>query len=112
MLGGGGAPLEDPDPSFPGVLSAQKALSYATVQVCGCHARGWARDISGKVLDSFILSNCPKPCGALGAAPADVALAPLVESRDGGSEDGGSRRRSRRRSSEDAGTPDAGDGGP
>ena len=112
VLGGGGAPLEDPDPSFPGVLAAQKALSYATVQVCGCHTRGWARDISGKILDSFILSDCPKPCGALGAAPADVALAPLIDSRDGGSDEG-RRRNRRRRSSEDAGTPGGGqaDGG-
>jgi len=101
VLGGGGAPLQDPDPSFPGVLAAQKALSYATIQVCGCHARGTAKDITGKVLDSFVLSSCAKPCGTMTATQAaDVALAPLVSATDGGTSDGGSRRR-KRRSSED-----------
>lgn len=71
VLGGGGAPLEDPDPSFPGVQSAHKALSYATIEVCGCHAAGKVKDITGKVIDSFRLADCPTPCGA--SARAKVA---------------------------------------
>jgi hypothetical protein len=66
VLGGGGAPLEEPDPSFPGVRAALKALSYAAVEVCGCHVRGTARDISGKVIDSFKLADCATPCAAPG----------------------------------------------
>ncbi len=65
VFGGGGAPLEDPDPSFPGVQVAQKALSYAVVQVCGCHVTGKVKDIAGQVLDSFRLSDCDVPCGAV-----------------------------------------------
>src|SRR5258708_17361198 len=66
VLGGGGAPLEEPDPSFPGVHAALKALSYVTVEVCGCHVRGAARDIAGKVIDSFKLADCATPCAAPG----------------------------------------------
>lgn len=77
VLGGGGAPLEDPDPAAAGVQAAQKALSYALVQVCGCHVTGKVKDIAGRALDSFRLSDCDQPCGAMvQAAPA---------SRDGGS---------------------------
>lgn len=63
VLGGGGAPLEDPDATFPGVQAAQKALSYAVLDVCGCHAAGKVKDISGKVIDSFHLADCDTPCG-------------------------------------------------
>src|SRR5207245_4942558 len=68
VLGGGGAPLEDPDATFPGVQAAQKALSYAVVEVCGCTARGTVKDIEGRIIDSFQLASCPTPCGA--PAPA------------------------------------------
>jgi hypothetical protein len=64
VVGGGGAPLEDPDPSFPTVEAAHKALSFVSLQVCGCHVTGQAKDIAGRVLDSFTLSNCAEPCGA------------------------------------------------
>jgi calcineurin-like phosphoesterase family protein len=112
VLGGGGAPLDDPDPSFPGVQAAQKALSYATVTVCGCHTTGKVKDIAGAVIDSFELATCATPCGApaapaLTAATVPLALAPLTEAADGGSR----RRSRRRRGADDAGTaetPDAG----
>lgn len=68
VFGGGGAPLEEPDPSFPGVQAAQKALSYGTFEVCGCHVRGQVKDIAGKVIDTFKLSDCPTPCAAPGFA--------------------------------------------
>lgn len=71
VVGGGGAPLEDPDPAAPGVLAARKALSYVLVDVCGCHVTGRAKDIFGAVLDTFTLSDCAAPCGA--AAPAEGA---------------------------------------
>src|SRR5438105_11690373 len=64
VLGGGGAPLDDPDPKARGVEAAAKALSYAVVEVCGCHARGSVKDIAGKVIDSFRLAGCAAACGA------------------------------------------------
>jgi hypothetical protein len=89
VLGGGGAPLDDPDPGFPGVLSAQKALSYAIVDVCGCHVSGKAKDITGKVIDSFKLASCATPCNAPNAVSAAPAPPP-----EKGSE---VRKRNRRR---------------
>jgi hypothetical protein len=62
VLGGGGAPLEEPDKSFPDVKAAARALSYAMIHVCGCHAHAKVKDIAGKVIDSFVLSDCPAPC--------------------------------------------------
>jgi hypothetical protein len=64
VLGGGGAPLEDPDATFPGVQAAHKALSYAVIEVCGCNTRGTVKDIEGRIIDSFQLASCPTPCGA------------------------------------------------
>jgi hypothetical protein len=64
VIGGGGAPLEDPDPTYPGVETAQKALSFVTLEVCGCHVTGKAKDIAGRVIDSFTLADCKVPCGA------------------------------------------------
>src|SRR5207237_5348432 len=73
-----GAPLEDPDPTFPTVEAAHKALSFVTVEVCGCHVTGKAKDIAGRVLDSFTLSSCKVPCGAplaaKGGAPCGSAI--------------------------------------
>jgi hypothetical protein len=109
VLGGGGAPLDDPDPSFPGVQVAQKALSYAVVEVCGCHASGKVKDIAGKVIDSFRLSSCATPCGAPGVAAATEAAA--AKSDPLGSEDESPRKRGRRRSKAEAGAPAAKDGG-
>jgi hypothetical protein len=34
------------------------------VDVCGCHVSGKAKDIAGRVLDTFTLSSCKEPCGA------------------------------------------------
>ncbi|MGZ6125359.1 MAG: fibronectin type III domain-containing protein [Myxococcales bacterium] len=62
VLGGGGAPLEEPDPGAPGVQSAAAELSFATVDVCGCHAAGRVKDIAGKVIDAFTLADCGTPC--------------------------------------------------
>lgn len=67
VLGGGGAPLDTPDTSSPDVKAAARALSYAMIHVCGCHAEGRVKDIAGKVIDSFVLSDCPVPCH--GGAP-------------------------------------------
>jgi len=81
VLGGGGAPLEDPDPSGSGVKLVLKALSFATLDVCGCHVTGATKDIAGRILDSYTLSDCDQPCTAPGfaaaAAPADAG-APIV----------------------------------
>jgi hypothetical protein len=64
VLGGGGAPLYDPDPKAPGVKVALKSLSYALIDVCGCHVDGLVKDPSGKVLDTFQLASCPQACPA------------------------------------------------
>ena len=104
VLGAGGAPLEEPDRSAAGVEAAVSALSYALVTVCGCHAAGVVKDIAGRVLDSFTLSDCATPCGAGAAQPAATAPAPpqpsaaAVSPADAGpSLERGSRRHSRRR---------------
>ena len=73
VFGGGGAPLEEPDPTFPGVQIAQKALSYAVVQVCGCHVAGKVKDIAAHVIDSFRLADCDTPCGPFAGNPAAVS---------------------------------------
>jgi predicted phosphodiesterase len=96
VLGGGGAPLEDPDPSFPGVQTAQKALSYAVVEVCGCHVSGKVKDISGKVIDSFRIATCETPCGAPGAPVVAASPAP-PSTADGGTEEAPPRRKGRRK---------------
>jgi hypothetical protein len=78
VIGGGGAPLEDPNPAGEGVKLAVKALSFVTLEVCGCHVTGKARGITGKVFDSFTLSDCPKPCSARLADPLEVVAVPTV----------------------------------
>jgi|GEM_PF-1309024 len=123
VVGGGGAPLEDPDPAAAGVKSAQRALSFVVVEVCGCHVTGRTKDIEGRVLDSFTLADCPQACPAAAAggsanaaAPVQLAelpaLSPLLAANaDGGvAPDAGKRgrRRSRPRSSDEAAPEDAG----
>src|SRR5690349_12701546 len=93
VLGAGGAPLEEPDASGEGVKSAARALSYATVQVCGCHASGRVKDITGKVIDAFTLSDCETPCSVPGWA-ASVAAASVVSAP---AQEEGSRKSRRRK---------------
>jgi hypothetical protein len=96
VFGGGGAPLEDPDPSAPGVRSAARALSYADVTVCGCHTRGVVKDVTGKVLDHFKLAECDKPSGIPGVLPV-MAASPVADPDDASPQkERGSRRRKRR----------------
>jgi hypothetical protein len=71
VLGGGGAPLYEPKADAPGVQVAIKSLSYAVLEVCGCHVQGQVKDPSGKVLDSFQLATCPQACPA--SAPQAAA---------------------------------------
>jgi len=94
VLGGGGAPLEEPDATVSGVQSAASALSYATVDVCGCHTRGAVKDIAGKVIDAFTLAECAKPCSVPFAPQAVAATSGPARS---GEDSGSSRRRSRKR---------------
>ena len=63
VLGGGGAPVDDPDARAAGVQAASKSLSYAMLDVCGCHVSGNVKDISGKAIDTFKLADCATPCG-------------------------------------------------
>ncbi len=76
VLGGGGAPLYEPDPKRPGVQVAIKSLSYAVIEVCGCHVDGVVKDPAGKVLDRFQLATCPIACSVQPAkAPQRAAAA-------------------------------------
>jgi len=97
VLGGGGAPLEEPDRSGSGVQAAAHVLSFATVQVCGCHSAGRVKDIAGRVLDAFTLSDCQTPCGVPGWA-ASVAAASVISAPEtaGKEESRRSKRRSRK----------------
>ena len=109
VLGAGGAPLDEPDPSAEGVQSAARALSYATVQVCGCHSAGRAKDIAGKVLDAFTLADCATPCSAPGWA-ASVAAASVVSSPAAQEDSRKSRRRTRKRRRAERASASAEDG--
>ncbi|HEY6911799.1 MAG TPA: hypothetical protein VI356_20650 [Myxococcales bacterium] len=98
VIGAGGAPLEEPDRSAAGAQAAARALSFASVAVCGCHTSLAVKDIAGRVLDSVKLSGCEIPCGTEAASPPPQAPAAAVEPPDAGpSATGGSRRHSRRR---------------
>src|SRR6266850_201283 len=103
VIGGGGAPLTEPDASAEGVKAAARALSYAIVQVCGCHAAGRVKDILGRVIDAFTLSECDTPCSVPGwaasvAAASAVSAAPPAEER--------SRRPKRRKGKRKRGSSD------
>ena len=56
-------------PAGAGVDVALKELSFVNLQVCGCHVTGKTRDLTGHVLDKFVLADCPKPCGVPMADP-------------------------------------------
>ena len=72
VIGGGGAPLEDPDPAAPGVKVAVKSLGFVVLEVCGCHVTGRALGISGKPFDTFTLSDCEQSCRPPAPAAAVV----------------------------------------
>jgi hypothetical protein len=92
VLGGGGAAPEEPDSTSADVQAAS-ALSYATVDVCGCHTRGAVKDIAGRVIDAFTLAGCSRPCSVPFAPQAVVSSADARDGQDSKS----SRRRSRKR---------------
>ena len=77
VLGGGGAPMYDPDQSAPGVAMAAKAVSYMVVTV---RADGGAsmvvKDVHGAVIDTFNFLVPDPACGsASDAGPADAGSA-------------------------------------
>jgi hypothetical protein len=76
VIGTGGAPLEDPDPSGAGVKVASKQLGFVVLDVCGCHVTGRALDIAGKAFDTFELATCPQACAVKTASAA--ALPPAA----------------------------------
>ncbi len=79
VIGGGGAPLEDPDPTAAGVKAARKQLGFVVLDVCGCHVTGRALDIAGKAFDAFELATCPQSCAVKTASAAALpAAAPAV----------------------------------
>src|SRR5204862_7212165 len=107
VVGGGGAPLEDPDPRASGVQAAARALSYATVQVCGCHTSGRVKDIAGKVIDAFTLPDCSTPCSVPGWTASVLAANAVPAASPGTGEDDSrhKRRRKRRRASAESEAP-------
>ncbi len=66
VVGGGGAPMYDPDPNAPGVAVARKATSYVAVTVKDGGATAVAKATSGEVLDTFRLA--PADATACGEA--------------------------------------------
>ena len=76
VLGGGGAPLYEPNPKAEGVKVAIKSLSYAVIDVCGCHVDGTIKDAQGKTIDTFQLATCPQACPAAPQRAASAAGAP------------------------------------
>ena len=95
VVGAGGAPMYDPDPTAPGVIVTSKKTSYLVVSVTADGASGEAKDTSGEVFDSFAFVPA-LPCGGADGGSADGGT-------DGGGDDPGL--------SDDAG-PRAGDGDP
>lgn len=51
--GGGGAPLYDPDPSYPNIVATAKQNHYCKIQITADSLYFEARSISGTLLDSF-----------------------------------------------------------
>ena len=86
--------MEEPDARSPGVQKTATALSYASLEVCGCHTRGTVKDIAGKVIDAFTLADCAKPCSVPFAPQAVAASSGPAQSAD---DSRSSRRRSRKR---------------
>jgi MYXO-CTERM domain-containing protein len=105
VLGGGGAPMYAPDSSAPGVISAQKTLSYMVVNVgTDGSASMKVKGPAGNTLDTFqFVTPDPGCVSDGGTAPADAG------SNDAGSNDAGAHDAgSSDAGSNDAGTHDAG----
>jgi hypothetical protein len=98
VLGAGGAPLEEADAASPGVQKSSPALSFATVEVCGCHTRGTVKDIAGRAIDAFTLSDCATPC-SVPLSPQVAAVSDVSEKQDADGSRNSRRRRRRRRGS-------------
>jgi hypothetical protein len=63
VVGAGGAPMYDPNPSAPGVVAAKKTTSYLVVTVDGSTVSAVAKDTDGKEIDRFEM--LPPGCGPL-----------------------------------------------
>jgi hypothetical protein len=98
VIGAGGGPAEEADSGSPGVQKTGAALSFAVLEVCGCHSRGALKDIAGRVIDAFTLSECPVPCSVPMAAQPALASAARQDG-DGSRSSRRTRKQRRRRSS-------------
>jgi hypothetical protein len=58
--GGGGAPLHDPDPSYPGVVSTDKSYHYCKIEIDDHVLRFAAVRIDGTVIDTFTIDREPE----------------------------------------------------
>jgi predicted MPP superfamily phosphohydrolase len=58
VVGAGGAPMYNPNPSAPGVIAARKMVSYLVVTVKDRCATAQAKDVNGTIIDSFGFLSC------------------------------------------------------
>jgi hypothetical protein len=101
VVGAGGAPSDEADSGSPGVQKTGAALSFATLEVCGCHARGAVKDIAGRVIDTFTLSDCAVPCSVpMGPQPALASASAEKQDADGRRNSRRTRKQRRRHSSD------------
>jgi uncharacterized protein (TIGR03382 family) len=108
VVGGGGAPMYEPDSTAMGVAVSRKVTSYLVVSVNGQQATATAKDTSGSVIDTFTF-QVPDgtSCGVI--APGGMDAGTSMDGVDAGgqqSADAGSVE------SSDAGPVESFDGGP
>ncbi len=78
VVGGGGAPMYDPDPGAAGVIKAAKIISYMVVHIAGSSASAEVKDTQGNVIDSitFTQASCNPPPPPDAGQPAVDASQP------------------------------------
>jgi hypothetical protein len=77
VVGGGGAPMYDPDSTAAGVAISKKAPSYLAVTVTASGAVGDAYDTQGQVFDhfDFATAGCNVPDAGQPIVPPDASVA-------------------------------------
>jgi hypothetical protein len=58
-IGGGGAPLYQPNPSYPNIVTCSMTYHFTKIEISGGHLQFTAISSSGVVLDTFSLSHGP-----------------------------------------------------
>jgi hypothetical protein len=73
--GGGGAPLNVPDPGYPGVVAAARALHYCRVAIDGDELTMTVYDPADSLIDSFTVMN---PATAVESPGGIAPVRPVV----------------------------------